>query len=79
MLVCGMDFKGVMVELIGCIGGYFKGKGGLMYMFLKEKYFYGGYGIVGVQVLFGVGLVFVDCYKGNDNVLFIYFGDGVVN
>lgn len=48
MLVCGMDFKGVMVELIGCIGGYFKGKGGLMYMFLKEKYFYGGYGIVGV-------------------------------
>lgn len=79
MLVMDFDLKGVMVELIGCCGGLFKGKGGLMYMFFKEKYFYGGYGIVGVQVLFGIGFGFVNKYWGNGNVVMVFFGDGVFN
>lgn len=79
MLVCDMDLCGVMVELIGWLGGLLCGKGGLMYMFSCEKNFFGGYGIVGVQVLFGIGLVFFNKYFGCDNVCFVYFGDGVVN
>lgn len=79
MLVCGMDVNGVMVELMGCEGGYFWGKGGLMYMFFCEKNFYGGYGIVGVQVVLGIGLGFVNWYKDNGKIFVVYFGDGVVN
>ncbi|AWD20420.1 pyruvate dehydrogenase (acetyl-transferring) E1 component subunit alpha [Fuscovulum blasticum] len=79
MLACGMDPKGVMAELTGRIGGYSKGKGGSMHMFSREKHFYGGHGIVGAQVPLGAGLAFADKYLGNDNVTFVYFGDGAAN
>jgi pyruvate dehydrogenase E1 component alpha subunit len=79
MLACGMDAKGVMAELTGRIGGYSKGKGGSMHMFSREKHFYGGHGIVGAQVPLGAGLAFADKYLGNDNVTFVYFGDGAAN
>ena len=79
MLACGMDAKGVMAELTGRKGGYSKGKGGSMHMFSKEKEFYGGHGIVGAQVPLGAGLAFANKYRGNDNVSFVYFGDGSAN
>src|SRR4051794_26508339 len=79
MLACGMEAKGVMAELTGRHGGYSKGKGGSMHMFSKEKYFYGGHGIVGAQVSLGTGLAFANRYRGNDNVSLAYFGDGASN
>jgi len=79
MLACGMDAKGVMAELTGREGGFSRGKGGSMHMFSKEKHFYGGHGIVGANVPLGAGLAFADKYKGNDNVTFVYFGDGAAN
>ncbi|WP_323033015.1 pyruvate dehydrogenase (acetyl-transferring) E1 component subunit alpha [Paracoccus sp. (in: a-proteobacteria)] len=79
MLACGMDARGVMAELTGRIGGYSKGKGGSMHMFSREKHFYGGHGIVAAQVPLGAGLAFADKYLGNDNVTFVYFGDGASN
>ncbi len=79
MLAAGMDPKGVMAELTGREGGYSKGKGGSMHMFSKEKEFYGGHGIVGAQVPLGAGLGFANKYRGNDNVSFVYFGDGSAN
>ena len=79
MLAAGMSARGVMAELTGREGGYSKGKGGSMHMFSKEKHFYGGHGIVGAQVPLGAGLAFSDKYKGNDNVTFVYFGDGASN
>lgn len=50
-----------------------------MHMFSREKHFYGGHGIVGAQVPLGTGLAFANWYRGNDNVSFVYFGDGAAN
>src|SRR5438270_9709284 len=79
MLACGMDPKGVMAELTGRAAGYSKGKGGSMHMFSKEKYFFGGHGIVGSQVSIGTGLAFSNWYRGNDRVCVTYFGEGASN
>jgi pyruvate dehydrogenase E1 component alpha subunit len=79
MLATGMDPKGVMAELTGRAAGYSRGKGGSMHMFSREKYFYGGHGIVGAQVPIGTGLAFANKYRKNNAVTLTYFGDGAAN
>ena len=79
MLACGMESRGVMAELTGRAGGYYRGKGGSMHMFSTEKHFYGGHGIVGAQVPIGAGLALSNKYKGNGNVSLAFFGDGASN
>ncbi len=79
MLATGMDPGGVMAELTGRRGGYSKGKGGSMHMFSKEANFYGGHGIVGANVPIGTGLAFAEAYRGTDNVVMTFFGDGAAN
>src|SRR5579872_1638034 len=79
MLACGMDPRGVMAELTGRSGGYSRGKGGSMHMFSREKYFFGGHGIVGAQVPIGTGLAFAHKYNQKPLVSVTYLGDGAVN
>lgn len=77
-LAKGMNSRECMAELMGKATGCSKGKGGSMHFFSKEKYFFGGHGIVGAQIGLGAGIAFAEKYKGTDNVALAMFGDGAV-
>jgi pyruvate dehydrogenase E1 component alpha subunit len=65
-----------MAELYGKATGCSKGKGGSMHFFSLEHRFFGGHGIVGAQIGTGAGLAFAEKYKGTQNVVLCFFGDG---
>ena len=75
-LAKGVSPNACMAELYGKATGSSKGKGGSMHFFSKEHYFFGGHGIVGAQIGTGAGLAFAEQYRGTDNVVLCYFGDG---
>ncbi len=72
----GVSVNSCMAELYGKATGCAKGKGGSMHFFGKDVNFYGGHGIVGAQIGTGAGLAFAEKYRGTDNVVLCYFGDG---
>ncbi len=72
----GISVDSCMAELYGKATGCAKGKGGSMHFFGKEQNFYGGHGIVGAQIGTGAGLAFAEKYRGTDNVVLCFFGDG---
>ena len=75
-LAKGMSANSCMAELYGKASGCSKGKGGSMHFFSLEHRFFGGHGIVGAQIGTGAGLAFAEKYKGTDNVVLCFFGDG---
>ena len=75
-LAKGTSANACMAELYGKATGCAKGKGGSMHFFDIENYFFGGHGIVGAQIGTGAGLAFAEKYKGTDNVVLSFFGDG---
>jgi pyruvate dehydrogenase E1 component alpha subunit len=75
-LAKGVSANACMAELYGKSTGLAKGKGGSMHFFSKEHFFYGGHGIVGGQIGVGAGIAFAEDYKGTDNVVLCFFGDG---
>jgi pyruvate dehydrogenase E1 component alpha subunit len=72
----GVSVNSCMAELYGKATGNAKGKGGSMHFFGTDVNFYGGHGIVGAQIGTGAGLAFAEKYKGTDNVVLCFFGDG---
>jgi pyruvate dehydrogenase E1 component alpha subunit len=72
----GVSVDSCMAELYGKATGNAKGKGGSMHFFGKAVNFYGGHGIVGAQIGTGAGLAFAEQYRGSDNVVLCFFGDG---
>lgn len=72
----GISPKACMAELYAKITGCSKGKGGSMHFFGVEHRFFGGHGIVGAQIGTGAGLAFAEQYKGTDNAVLCFFGDG---
>lgn len=75
-LAKGMSPNACMAELYGKATGCSKGKGGSMHFFSLEHRFFGGHGIVGAQIGTGAGLAFAEKYKGTQNVVLCFFGDG---
>ena len=75
-LAKGITPNEAMAELYGKATGSSKGKGGSMHFFSRENFFFGGHGIVGAQIGTGAGLAFAEKYKGTDNVVLCFFGDG---
>ncbi|HEX7809631.1 MAG TPA: thiamine pyrophosphate-dependent enzyme, partial [Thermoanaerobaculia bacterium] len=78
-LALGSDPGRVMAELLGKGTGISKGKGGSMHLFDAEHGLYGGYGIVGGHLTLAAGSAYALRYRGTDNVVVCYFGDGAMN
>lgn len=72
----GISAKSCMAELYGKATGCSKGKGGSMHFFGVKERFFGGHGIVGAQIGTGAGLAFAEKYRGTQNVVLCFFGDG---
>jgi pyruvate dehydrogenase E1 component alpha subunit len=78
-LAVGTDPKLVMAELQGKETGVSKGRGGSMHLADIERNFWGGYAIVGGHIPLAVGIALAENYKGTDNAVLCYFGDGASN
>src|SRR5216117_4381697 len=77
-LIKGSDPRRVMAELFGRVDGLSRGKGGSMHLFDKEHNFLGGHAIVGAHLPLAAGVGFAIKYRGGDQVIVCYFGDGAV-
>ena len=77
-LAKGSDPRRVMAELFGRRDGLSKGKGGSMHLFDQSVNFLGGHAIVGAQLPLAAGVAFAIKYRGGDQVVLCYFGDGAV-
>src|SRR5213592_3531775 len=77
-LAKGSDPKRMMAVLFGRRDGLSKGKGGSMHLFDRTTNFLGGHAIVGAHLPIAVGVGFAIKYRGGDQVIVCYFGDGAV-
>ncbi len=77
-LAKGSDPRNIMAELFGRRDGLSKGKGGSMHLFDKSVNFLGGHAIVGAHLPLAAGAGFAIKYRGGDQVVLCYFGDGAV-
>lgn len=74
-----MDLNGMMAELAGKATGVSKGRGGSMHLADFEKGNYGTNGIVGGGYALAVGAALTQQYKGTDNIVVAFSGDGATN
>src|SRR5215475_7343926 len=77
-LAKGSDPRRAMAELYGRRDGLSRGKGGSMHLFDKTTNFLGGHAIVGAHLPLAAGVGFAIKYRGTDQVIACYFGDGAV-
>jgi pyruvate dehydrogenase E1 component alpha subunit len=77
-LAKGSDPRRAMAELFGRRDGLSKGKGGSMHLFDKSTNFLGGHAIVGAHLPIATGVGFAIKYRGGDQVIVCFFGDGAV-
>jgi pyruvate dehydrogenase E1 component alpha subunit len=78
-LVRGGDPAKAMAELYGHSDGCSKGKGGSMHMFDRDTNFLGGYAIVAGECPIAVGVGMAIKYRGGDQAVVCFFGDGATN
>jgi pyruvate dehydrogenase E1 component alpha subunit len=77
-LAKGSDPRRTMAELYGRRDGLSKGKGGSMHLFDHSVNFLGGHAIVASHLPLAAGVGFAIKYRGGDQVMVCYFGDGAV-
>ncbi|MCP9455386.1 MAG: pyruvate dehydrogenase (acetyl-transferring) E1 component subunit alpha [Nitrospira sp.] len=77
-LARGSDPGKVMAELFGKATGLCKGKGGSMHLVDAERFFMGGYAIVGGHLPLATGLAFASQYQSLDRVTVCFFGEGAL-
>jgi pyruvate dehydrogenase E1 component alpha subunit len=77
-LARGSDAKAVMAELFGRSTGLCGGKGGSMHLIDVERRFMGGYAIVGGHLPLAAGAAFAINYRGGDQIVLCFFGEGAV-
>ncbi|MGQ9674826.1 MAG: pyruvate dehydrogenase (acetyl-transferring) E1 component subunit alpha [Chloroflexota bacterium] len=75
----GSDPKRIMAELFGKDTGLSRGRGGSMHLFDAEHGFLGGYAIVGGGMPLAAGVALAISYRGADQVVLCFFGDGAIN
>lgn len=78
-LAVGSDTGRVFAEMLGKTTGVSKGKGGSMHLVNVDQRFWGGYAVVGGHLPLAVGIALAAQYKGTDNAVLCYFGDGSTN
>jgi pyruvate dehydrogenase E1 component alpha subunit len=78
-IAVGSDTGAVLAEMLGKATGVSKGKGGSMHLVNVEQHFWGGYAVVGGHLPLAAGIALAEQYKGTDNVVLCYFGDGSTN
>lgn len=74
-----MDLNAMMAELAGKVTGVSKGRGGSMHLADFEKGNYGTNGIVGGGYALAVGAALTQQYKGTNNIVVAFSGDGATN
>jgi TPP-dependent pyruvate/acetoin dehydrogenase alpha subunit len=75
----GGDLGKTLAELLGRETGYSRGRGGSMHLFAPEIGLLGGNGIVGAGIPIAVGAAYSAKYRGTDQVVACFFGDGASN
>ena len=78
-LVREISPRALMAELCGRVTGVCKGKGGSMHFCDPERYFMGGYAIVGGNLPLAVGLALSIQMRNEDRVVMAFLGDGASN
>ncbi len=79
VLAKGGEFKPMMAELFGKTTGYSKGRGGSMHFACVEKNILGTNGIVGAGVPIAAGVGYSIKYRGTDQLVACFMGDGACN
>ena len=79
LIAKGGDLKLMMAEIFGRRTGYCKGKGGSMHIAAVELGILGANGIVGGGGLIANGAALAAKYRGTDQVVVCFFGDGASN
>jgi pyruvate dehydrogenase E1 component alpha subunit len=75
----GGDLQKMYAELFGRATGYCKGKGGSMHISDLDLGMLGANGIVGAGPPIAIGAAFSNKYRGTDDVICCFFGDGASN
>jgi pyruvate dehydrogenase E1 component alpha subunit len=78
-IAVGSDPNLLMAELMGKETGISKGRGGSMHLADVDRNFWGGYAVVGGHLPLAVGIALAENYRGTDNGVLCYFGDGSSN